>query len=306
MLEPSHTRLHSENSRLTLKLDRLRFSASVFPRVQIRSLPGFRCERDHRLRESPYGRVLVLASESSGTKISCRYGRRVPWVAPCELTLIGNDDTGLKPRNVFSVLEVLPDSRLLMIELAFDFDPGWVSTPFVWQYGRFGKSRLHNWSGNAIWFGSRRSTKFVRAYRKSAINAYRVELEVHRTWLRKHNVWTVFDFFRLPGLICPKHIHFCALNWRGVGIQIQRKSSAPKLALRHASWLKNRLPFVLDFLRHQIGLQNTHRLLVPLKVNLVIREALESWAREWPRAAFRLRRSAQSCRTASFWMDDGE
>jgi hypothetical protein len=44
----------------------------------------------------------------------------------------------------------------------------------------------------------------------------------------------------------------------------------------------------LYYLRLEVGLKNARRLLVPLKINRLIREALKEWPATWPKAPTRI------------------
>ncbi len=92
--------------------------------------------------------------------------RREAWLPPYRLTLYADDRTGLLPDEVFSVLEVLPDFRMTMLELAFDFAPDQVSRKFVREHGLFGKSRPVASKDGTDYWGTRRGSKRVQSYLK--------------------------------------------------------------------------------------------------------------------------------------------
>src|SRR4051794_2313401 len=62
-------------------------------------------------------------------------------------------------------------------------------------------------------YGSRKSGKYVRCYKKPEVGAYRVELELHSSLLRRHNISGLDDLVRLPGVVCPKHLQLVDLDW---------------------------------------------------------------------------------------------
>ena len=92
--------------------------------------------------------------------------RREAWLPPYRLTLYADDRTGLLPDEVFGILEVLPDFRLTMMELAVDFRPERVNRKFVREHALFGKSKPVAPEGTTDYWGTRRGSKRVQAYVK--------------------------------------------------------------------------------------------------------------------------------------------
>jgi hypothetical protein len=99
-------------------------------------------------------------------KLLVESARREAWLPPYRLTLYADDRTGLSRDEVFSVLEVLPDFRMTMMELAFDFATHHVNRKFVREHGLFGKSRPVEPRGDTDYWGTRRGSKRVQAYVK--------------------------------------------------------------------------------------------------------------------------------------------
>lgn len=92
--------------------------------------------------------------------------RREAWLPPFRLTLYADDTTGLLPDEVFGVLEVLPDFRMTMLELAFDFAPEQMNRQFVRDHALFGKSRPVASVNETDYYGTRRGSKRVQVYFK--------------------------------------------------------------------------------------------------------------------------------------------
>jgi hypothetical protein len=92
--------------------------------------------------------------------------RREAWLRPYRVTLYADDRTGLLPSEVFSVLEVLSDFRMTMMELAFDFAPDYMDRKFVRNHCLFGKSRPVPSVNETDYFGTRRGTKRAQSYLK--------------------------------------------------------------------------------------------------------------------------------------------
>lgn len=207
--------------------------------------------------------------------------------------LVADDATGLRQADVLPLLELLPDVALVLVEIAIDFPQELaLGVSFVMAHMLFGKSRYAGRKLGIVWFGTRRSAKFVRAYWKVSIRCLRIELELHSVWLRRHKIADIFDFAKLPGFIVSRHIRVSRLNWPAIHSAISRSGANRSLALRNLRWQARDLYATLRFLRREIGLRNTHRFLIPLKTNRTILEALNAWARQWHRRPFRLRGSA--------------
>ncbi len=158
-----------------VRLDRLVVTASGIAEELIRRLPGFRRTKKHFLRKKhskhflAYSRVTKFESTTSIRQMIVLSDRRMRRLAYCKVTLIARDETGLVPRDVLSVLGLLPDARVVLIELAFDFGSGpGVTGAYVRRHALFGKSRPKNvasFRGYDSW-GTREGAKFVRSYYK--------------------------------------------------------------------------------------------------------------------------------------------
>jgi hypothetical protein len=159
------------------KLDRLRFMCSQEPTLALKLVPGFKGLKGHFIRPAadgkfqPYSRVHWFKSQTSAMKFLIESERREPWIKPFRVTLYGDDRLGLLPREVFSILEVLPDFQLTMIEIAFDFRVGVVNRRFVRDHALFGRSQPRPGVGDTDYWGTRKGNKLVRAYRKDLDDA---------------------------------------------------------------------------------------------------------------------------------------
>ena len=161
----------------------------------------------------------------------------------------------------------------------------------VRRFGLFGKSRPRpSKYGNSGW-GTRKGSKAVKAYYKKEIDSFRVELELRARFLRSHEIRDPFDFRKLAALLPRRHILFARFDegkltgWlRKMGLEDEPISET----LLEVRQREGDLWTALRYLRSRLGLKNTRRLLVPLKVNRLVRRALEEWAELWPSAATRL------------------
>jgi len=110
-----------------VRLDRLQLVCIENPRPALRDIPGFvrgcsrRIKRRPRTTFQPYGRAQWFWSEKSGMKFAIECEPLHPWIAPYRLTLIADDRSGLGPREVFRIIELLPKFKLTTLELALDF-----------------------------------------------------------------------------------------------------------------------------------------------------------------------------------------
>lgn len=156
-------------------LDRLVVTASGIAEDLILKLPGFRRVKKHFLRPKhpkhflTYSRKTTFESTTSIRQMIVLSERRMRRLAYCKVTLIAGDETGLLREDVLSVLGLLPDARVAMVELAFDFGTGsGVTGAYVRRHALFGKSRPKNVAsirGYDSW-GTRKGAKFVRSYYK--------------------------------------------------------------------------------------------------------------------------------------------
>ena len=155
-----------------VRLDRLQFYCDQNPTASLRGIPGFKSKPGHRIkppaerRFQPYGYVRWFESRTSAMKFLVESDRREAWLPPYRLTLYADDRTGLLPNEVFSVLEVLPDFRLTIVELAFDFAPDQMNRKFVREHALFGKSRPVASKDGSDYWGTRRGSKRVQSYLK--------------------------------------------------------------------------------------------------------------------------------------------
>ncbi|HLW99795.1 MAG TPA: hypothetical protein VKR82_14195 [Candidatus Acidoferrales bacterium] len=281
-----------------VSLDRLGICADAYDRKAFLHQPGHRVLRSHFLRSSSsaYGRVLETQDTNTGATTLIYDQRRVPWIPKIKLILRAGEQRGLSPSDVLGATELLGKSRVSLLELAFDFPKqAGINTAFVMLHLLFGKSRWAARKPGIVWFGTRRSSKFVRCYLRVRTQVFRIELELHAAWLRRNEIQDCFDFQRIPGLIARRHIFFCKLDWDAVIRRIRRTVPNAPLALRNLSWEKHDLHATLRFLRGELRFTNTHRFLEPLALNGVVTHALNLWATQWPKSPFRLQHPRGTC-----------
>jgi hypothetical protein len=154
------------------KLDRMQGYSRKNPSAALQGIPWLKSGRSHRIKRPSDGRfqafrrVYWFESRTSGLKLLLESERHEAWLMPYRLTWYADDSTGLLPDEVFSVLEVLPDFKMTMMELAFDFVPEEMNRKFVREHALFGKSRPVPSVNDTDYWGTRRGSKRVQAYSK--------------------------------------------------------------------------------------------------------------------------------------------
>jgi hypothetical protein len=157
-----------------------------------------------------YSRLQWWRDKTSGTELlveSWRTKHFIRW--PYRLTFIADDGTGLLPRQVFRVIELLPQFRMTMLEIAFDF-AGELTRREILQSVLFGKARPARSNGGVLRWGNRQS-KMAKVYYKPEIGAWRFELELHSRFLNKHRIVDPYDFPRLAEIL-RSHISLQMVN----------------------------------------------------------------------------------------------
>jgi len=201
---------------------------------------------------------------------------------PVKLTVVGDDSRGLLRAELENVCRPFRWTRLLMVEMAFDFEEGSdVDRAFVLSHGLFGRSEL---VGGRFFkdlrYGTRHSATMVRAYQKLEAKCFRVELELHHAWLRKFGINQLNDLSKLPELLCFSRIRFVSIDWEALANHLDRRGH-PSSALKRARSQAYSIHRTLNFLRSETGLVNVCRFLKPLGINMAIKRELQDWANRW-------------------------
>jgi hypothetical protein len=283
-----------------VRLDRLEVTTSVFERDLILDIPGFRRTSDGLVRRRhpaaflSYRRLCILTGPRSVRQIHIFYEATMRRLAPRKIALIARDESGLEWTDVRSVLEILPNVRLVMAELGFDFGfASGVDGEYVRAHALFGKSRKKNVAALCGWdsWGSRRGTKFVRSYYKEELGVRRVELQLNRGFLLRHGIRDVFDFEKLVNILPRHHLLFARLDEARALQQLTNVGHGAggiNRILEMVRLLDGDLLAQLSVLRKRGRLINARRVLVPLKKNQLVKDALREWAATWPKAPIRL------------------
>ena len=270
---------------LTVRLHRVQLVASTFNK-QLPQIPGFSICQDRFVRQQSeirtYARVRSLKTVNTGTSVDVQYECRPPWLEPVKLTVVPTRTQEMQRAELEMICGRFKYPRLLTVELALDFAEGsGVGRSFVLRHGLFGRSKpVGGRRFNDLRYGTRHSCSMVRAYTRPETRSYRVEIELHSCWLHRFEITQPMDLSKLPDLVCFRRIKLVAIDWDALGDYLRRKGH-PASALNSARSQAYSIHQVLTRLRGEIGLVNLHRFLKPLRINTVIKGALEDWAEFW-------------------------
>ena len=266
-----------------VRLDRVLLAASG-PRVQrnVPRLDGYKVIKDifvpRQTTVATYARSRELRSPL-GTKIYWQYQKQNGWLAPWRITLVPDDRRGLCRAELDAIVARCRWYRLVLVEIAFDFDTTVMSREFVRRHALFGKCRFRNTGADGTrYYGSRKSNKLIRCYLKSTTNGYRIELELHSGFLRAHDILKANQLMKLAVILFPQHIRFVQMNWKSLRWYLIRKfgNKRGRAIFRRARRKRRFIHNVCRFLRRK-GIRNVHRFLQPLTLNKTLREALDVW-----------------------------
>jgi hypothetical protein len=270
------------NAACVVKLDRLVFVSPRIGRQAIRtlpSIPGFKITRDTIVRKrakiATYRRVRAMENSATGTKLYVQYSRAHGWLKPIRVTVVGNDATGILWPDLKNIGDAFGDILIRTIELAFDFEPAsGVDREFVLKHALFGKSRptRNEKYPELLRYGTRHSSKMVRCYQKPEVNAFRVELELHRDW--RGLPQTDCLLFAIP--LGQKDLRFIDVNWRALDSHLATKGPRGKRLCACARRHYTSIHALLRYLR-AAGVNNPHRFLRLSQKDTEIRKALDVW-----------------------------
>lgn len=134
-----------------------------------------------------------------------------------------------------------------------------------------------------LYYGSRKSDKLVRCYPKPELGVFRVELELHSSPLRRHNISTLDDFVFLPDIIYPRHVQFVEPQWEQLyQYLINKFGTEGSQMIAGAEKRKSSMRSLRRYLKRK-GIPNGHRFLKPLAMNAEVVRALDKWARQFNR-----------------------
>jgi hypothetical protein len=277
------------------KADRVVLTATRIPLPALEDA-GYRALAPRSLWKRQYGFITRLKGPKSIREIRIEHERNAHWLAPFRITLIPRDESGLLPGDFRMLLELLPDFKLVLVEIAFDFPlDSILDVDFVSRHLLSGKMWLKqavNQDKYHVKWGAPTGSKAVRAYAKWEVSAMRVELELRAPFLRSRKINDIFDFYRLPAILAKDHIWFTQIDEAKLVARLRRNGmdmEEQRALLQQVKTREGSLWETLKFLRRTLRLTNVRRLLRPLdEINEVVEQGLRTWAAQWPAAPTRL------------------
>lgn len=273
---------------VTVKIDAVKVTGTDFLKECFKRLLGYRrvydCLISGSSKDKVYERACQFINDENGQKLCIAYQPVNKWMPPVVVTIAPPDRTGMRRAELERILGVLPEFRLLKVEVAHDFcSSSVVDADFARRHLLVGKSWRSEDSvhGDMLYFGTRRSPVFCRCYWKTEIDSFRIELEVHSEWLQKNGIATPDDFAKFPDLVARKHVAFYKIDPLKLTLALQRLGVPVESTLRKVASRQHDLSLALRYLRSKVGLTNTRRILVSLKTNMRVEKALRLWARDW-------------------------
>jgi hypothetical protein len=292
-------------------LDRVRFGCGQDPRPDLAGVAGLVAGPPKPLKNfpqqrfRPYAELQYWRDERSDMTVVVESAPTKHWLRyPFRMTLNADDGTGILPKQLFAVLEVVQQIRLLLLEVAFDY-AGDLTPDDVRLLVLFGKARPAN-SGSGVYRWGTRQRKLAKIYGKPETGGPRVELELGPYFLRKYAIEDVFGFVKLAQLL-PSHLSFQTLNEQRLAERLSTMSlgaNQKRAIKRFIAKSDGNLWEVLQLLRSkEIGMTNTRRLLDAHPMNRGLKRALKAWAAEWPTRKARLEKKDKQQKGED---DDGE
>jgi hypothetical protein len=285
-----------EPSRCIAKIDRLVLGCAEVYIGALLELESYRRTGSHWIRRKnptdflPYGRVTYFESTENRGKVHVYSEAKSPKLPKHRIVFIPDDELGVQPEDVLAVLECVEGYSIALVELALDFPSRiGVDSEFVRRRGLFGRSKPYSVGLRPGWdaWGSRQGAKFVRSYFKEGVAAHRVELQLQPSFLRKYGIKTISHLPRLARHLPRHHVWFARLAPEKLAHELRTRGfSAEKQSeiLKAVAAREPNLLSILRFLRRRTRLKNVHRLLVSLRVNQWVRDALHDWATNWSAA----------------------
>ncbi len=272
-----------------LRLDRVLFDAeSSTGRPPL--LPGYRRQLDHFVRPQgampAYQRLQKLENRKTGSVVGVQYHCLLPWLRGVKVTLTAGDSNELSRAELEEVFKAFERPLLLQFELAFDFSlSSGVDRRIVRAHGHFGKSRPVG--GNlyaTLNYGTHDSPSFVRCYDKPELQCYRVEIQLHSSWLRGKNIQKPSDICRAAEMIVRSRFRFVQFDFDRLHSHLSRTKGMhdADAIVEQVRSRSHALHRALSYLRKNARVQNGHRFLKPVgHFNGEIRSAFCDWKRRW-------------------------
>ena len=277
-----------EPVRCDVKLDRIIITAREVPLQAVCAIPGYRAKPPRQLWKQLYSVVNRILGSGSIREVVVESAPAVRWLARYRITITPRDETGLLLEDLCLILELLAQFKIVLLELALDFPIRSVVDPwFVHRHLLCGKTTMPLGPNplHEKW-GTSRSSKVARSYAKFVeILRFRIELQLHSRFLRKHEINHASDFQKLATILPRKHVYFASLDNRKLREHLQRSSLPHKTKtaiLRSVAESRKSLWSTLRLLRRKWRFANVCRLLSPVpEMNGIVVAALNKWAEQW-------------------------
>ena len=121
----------------------------------------------------------------------------------------------------------------------------------------------------------------------------RVELELRSRFLKLYGIRDPYDFGKLAQILPERHIYFAEFKEKKLVARLRKMGFSPKKVweiVQDVRLLKGDVWATLNYLRQELAMKNTRRLLDPLDANDLVLDALQKWAAMWPPAPRKLGR----------------
>jgi hypothetical protein len=133
-----------------------------------------------------------------------------------------------------------------------------------------------------VHYGSRKSPKLIRTYKKEELDVFRIEGEFHSSFLRLQGIDSEQDIGSVADEFYPAHIRFVEIDWRRLRTHVEKKYGKEHAAkiLASARKRESSIHRVTRYLRRR-GILNVHRFYRSLSINKQIKRALERWSADY-------------------------
>jgi hypothetical protein len=277
-----------------VKLDRFVLTANELPLQELASIPNFQARKPQRLWNHRYGTRTRIRGTESVRELIVESAPNVGWVPRYRITIIPRDESGLRFDDLRFILELIPRFKIVLMEIALDFPiQSLLDLPYIRRHLLFGKTWLRSGT-NALYerYGSAGSRTIVRCYVKFELSTFRIELQLHARFLRRHSINHTSDFAKLAQILPTRHIYFAELDSAKLRKQLLRtvpSRTRRNEILKAVAARKTSLWATLRYLRGTAKLTNVRRFLIPLvSINNIVSDALAAWALQWSSSANRL------------------
>jgi len=266
-------------------IDRIQIAGDFKKKGELPDFDGFEKLSDRFVRSvtpiKTWERVARYEHGETGSQLFILYRTNLPSLPDMKATLIAPNGRFLSWNAVDGVRRELAEARLVLIELALDFPPKCgIDRDFILKHGVFGKAHRRPVSLPTIYFGGRRSDKLIRCYFKAEVVAFRVEFQLHASWLTQRNLTQLQNLPDLPMHLAP-YLNFSRIDWTLLRNHLE--ATQPENASRVLRDARARSRDILRTLSYLTSekIFNRHRYLQSLSINRDAMKAVKHWAREW-------------------------